>query len=103
MTFNDKEYARTVWTEDKIQILEREWTKQQEGWYNLLHPLIPSGETTLDVGCGVGMYYDLLSSKTENYLGIDPSEAMVERAGKRRLEGKFKVGTVYGISYIDSF
>lgn len=100
MTFNDREYARSVWTKDKIRILEDGWNEQQEGWYSLLRSLIPSGNrSALDVGCGVGMYYDLLSEKADEYTGLDPSEEMVKRARERRPNGKFRVGTVYGIQY----
>jgi len=98
--FNDKKYARSIWTEDKVQILEKGWNEQQEYWYDLLRPLVPSGNhSAIDVGCGVGMYYDLLSEKARNYAGIDPSEDMISRARERRPDGKFRIGTVYNIHY----
>lgn len=105
MTFRDREYAATVWTADKIETLEAGWEKQKEGWYKLLSPLIPDNLTnTIDVGCGVGMYYDLLSSKSSFYVGVDPVESMVNRAKERRPEGNWRIGSVYLLPFPnDSF
>lgn len=100
MTFRDKEYALSIWTPDKIAYLEEAWTEQKEGWYNLLRPLIPDeNHEVLDVGCGIGVYYDLLTEKAGQYIGIDPTDAMIERAKELHPDGNFKVGTVYDLQF----
>jgi len=100
MTFKDKEYAQEVWKPDKITILESGWEEQRDGWYKLLSSLIPSNsDNILDVGCGVGMYYDLLAPKCRHYVGIDPVKDMIERAKTRRPDGDWRVGSVYNLPF----
>lgn len=96
--FGEQKYALEVWAPDKIAFLEKQWSKQREYWYNLLNPLIPSGnQNVLDVGCGIGAYYDLLKKKAKNYVGIDITENMVKLARKRHPEGDFRVGGVLNL------
>lgn len=98
--FNDKKYALDTWTKDKIIRLEGGWLQQREGWYELIAPLLPpENDSVLDVGCGIGMYYPLLTRKSSGYIGLDPTEAMIERARERHPEGEFKIGSVYNISF----
>lgn len=98
--FNDKAYAQRVWMPDKITLLEAAWLEQKERWYTLLDPLLPdkNGEV-LDVGCGIGVYYELLTRKAQKYIGIDPTDNMIKRARERRPEGDFRIGTVYNLRF----
>lgn len=102
--FNDKKYVESVWTPDKIATLENGWEEQKEGWYKLVEPFVPDrSERTLDIGCGVGMYYDLLQPKTEHYVGMDPTEPMIERARERRPEGDWRVGSLYQLPFPNNY
>lgn len=97
--FNDKKYALSIWTQNRIGRLEEGWLQQRGGWYKLIEPLLPhENNSVLDVGCGIGMYYPLLTSKSSNYVGLDPTDAMIERARERHPEGEFRIGSVYNIS-----
>ena len=81
LTFNDGEYALSVWTPEKIAVLEKSWNQQKEKWYELLNPLVPSGNgNVLDAGCGVGAYHDLLTRKAKTYVGVDITDEMIKRA-----------------------
>lgn len=58
-----------------------------------------SGAGLLDVGCGVGDLLDFLmkaGNKPKNYLGVDISRGMIERAGKR-FEGLDGVDFMLGL------
>lgn len=99
--FNADEYAASVWTSQRIDFLENSWKEQREYWYNLLRPLIPPAKTVLDVGCGVGAYYDLLKEKAREYTGIDITSEMIERAKKNHPDGKFQVSSIYKIDFPD--
>ena len=69
-------------------------------WYALLDPLLPDGNhEVLDVGCGIGAYYDLLTGKAEKYVGIDPTEEMIKRARELHPHGDFRTGTVYELRF----
>ena len=100
MSFKDIEYAVSIWTPNKIAILENGWEKQKPKWHKLIDPFIPEtlGEI-LDVGCGIGMYYDLLAPKCKHYIGIDPVNPMIKRAMERRPSGDWRIGSIYKLPF----
>jgi SAM-dependent methyltransferase len=54
------------------------------------------GRSILDIGCGVGDFYDRLRARgaAAGYQGIDVSPEMIQRARARFPEGRFEVGDV---------
>ncbi len=60
----------------------------------MAHYLNPeSGHTYLDIGCGTGNYTRALSALNGNYIGIDPSELMLEKAKSKTHVISWKIGT----------
>ncbi len=55
-------------------------------------PKAGKGERLLDVGCGMGAYYDLVTKKGYKYYGLDASHDMLVRAGDEHPQGGFIVG-----------
>jgi SAM-dependent methyltransferase len=55
-----------------------------KGWY-------------LDIGCGTGNYTSKLHTKEANFIGIDPSEKMLEKAQNLYPEITWKLGTAENI------
>ncbi|WP_425236393.1 class I SAM-dependent methyltransferase [Ulvibacterium sp.] len=47
----------------------------------------------LDMGCGTGNYTDALQKKGLRFIGIDPSETMLEKAKSRNQEISWRMGT----------
>lgn len=89
-----------IWNEETIKGLEKKWLVEKDYWYKLIKPhlkYVSDVDTIIDVGCGIGMYYDLLSSITENYLGLDVTKKMVERARQRKTNGIFRVGDIFNL------
>jgi len=50
---------------------------------------IPSSNLLLEVGCGTGISYPLLGRKTSQYVGVDYSPAMAEKAASKDYPGFF--------------
>jgi ubiquinone/menaquinone biosynthesis C-methylase UbiE len=101
--FREKKYALTVWTPERVAELESEWNKQKPHLYNLVNPVIPEDiRGVLDVGCGVGMYYDLFNDRKLQYVGVDPSYAMIKRAKKRRPAGEWRVESVFNLPFANN-
>ena len=56
------------------------------------------GDSVLDVACGVGHLYHILSPKTLSYKGIDSSKEMIRVAREHAPKGSFTVGDAYDLS-----
>lgn len=70
----------------------------------LVHFLKPNQNATyLDIGCGTGNYTIALSQKGFNFLGIDPSINMLEKAKARESNVKWKVGKSNDLSFENEF
>jgi ubiquinone/menaquinone biosynthesis C-methylase UbiE len=50
--------------------------------YNFLAP--EEGKTYLDIGCGTGNYTVKLEEMGVDFIGVDPSEVMLERASIKK-------------------
>lgn len=49
---------------------------------------------TLDVGCGTGLYLDYIFVAPDEYLGVDPSQGMLDRAREKHPKYRFVKGTL---------
>ncbi|WP_109302417.1 class I SAM-dependent methyltransferase [Aquimarina sp. AU474] len=58
--------------------------------YTLLNPV--SGNLYLDIGCGTGNYTSEFSKKGHQFIGIDPSREMLEKAGIKDKTITWKIG-----------
>jgi len=56
------------------------------------------GDSVLDVACGIGHLYHILSPKIQHYKGIDSSKEMIMTARKNAPDGLFAVGDAYDLS-----
>ena len=56
------------------------------------------GDSVLDVACGVGHLYHILSPKILSYKGIDSSKEMIMAAKENAPDGLFAVGDAYDLS-----
>jgi ubiquinone/menaquinone biosynthesis C-methylase UbiE len=64
----------------------------------LRYHLNPIGEGLyIDIGCGTGNYTSKLHDKETRFIGIDPSEKMLEKAKKANPQIEWKLGTAENI------
>jgi SAM-dependent methyltransferase len=58
---------------------------------------IKSGDSVLDVGCGLGDFYAWIQQNTPGvqYFGIDITPGMIARARQRHLNTQFEIGAVF--------
>lgn len=58
------------------------------------HHLMPqAGRQYLDIGCGTGNYTSQIAGSAYEFIGIDPSGVMLEKAKKRNKRIKWQLGT----------
>ena len=90
---------------DRLASERESWQQRASYYYNdqrrYLRFLIPEGLSILEIGCGLG---DQLSAlKPRRGLGIDLSEAMVQKASKRHPELDFLVGDGEALELDETF
>ncbi len=56
-----------------------------------------SGDSVLDVACGVGHLFQLLTPRVSHYKGIDSSDEMIKVAREYAPDGLFAVGDAYDL------
>lgn len=56
----------------------------------------------LDLGCGNGRVYDLLKSKDVDYLGIDNSSGLIDRARENYPKARFEIGDMVDLDLPDN-
>ncbi len=90
-----------VWRGDRINKLEKRYDTVRE--HDLLMrkaaPLVV-GDSVLDVGCGLGHLYEYVTKLRPDieYLGLDQSADILERARARYPSAKFKRGNIYDMN-----
>jgi ubiquinone/menaquinone biosynthesis C-methylase UbiE len=52
-----------------------------------------TGNLYLDIGCGTGNYTDALQKRGVNFIGIDPSARMLEKAKLKNKDIDWRIGT----------
>lgn len=94
----------SFWDEKRVQFYIETWgpPTSPKKWHGLDRMEIPvkllKGETVLDVGCGLGHLYCALKGKVREYLGVDASSYMLEKARAYFPEADFRQGDVYDLS-----
>ncbi len=63
--------------------------ESQEVRFGIIKEYLPSSGTLVDAGCGLGDFYRFLQNDDIEYLGIDVSEDMVQKAKSLYPEAKF--------------
>lgn len=61
------------------------------------------GQSALDVGCGIGHLYGQLKTRAKQYVGVDGSADMLQRARQAWPEGDFRKGDVFDLSNVGRF
>lgn len=78
-------------------------------WLLLTSRYVAPGCKVLDLGCGTGLLLELLALQPEDYLGIDPSEKMLEELQRKFPEHETKKKAAFGMlgdvgdSFLGSF
>lgn len=69
----------------------------------LLHHLAPEpGKVYLDIGCGTGNYTSILAGSGGQFIGVDPSEKMLEKARERQVKIDWRKGSAEAIPVEDA-
>lgn len=76
------------WNDKAVNKLEKDWNKNKNMWTQETFKLAANlGKKFIDLGCGYGRFCEYLSTCKINdnfqYLGIDNSSAMIEKAVKK--------------------
>ena len=66
--------------------------QENQELYDMLTEIIGEHDKVLDIGCGTGFLLDIFGVEAPNYLGIDPSEAMLEVFRTKYPEYKVMLG-----------
>jgi SAM-dependent methyltransferase len=70
--------------------------KPENAWGGRLPDWMPDFSSVLDVGCGAGVFYPVLTSKGAAYTGADTSEPMIQLCGMRFPEAKTWLADLLG-------
>jgi len=62
---------------------------------------VKKGAKVLDAGCGNGRFYDLLKNKKVDYLGIDNSSSLLEKARENFPHAQFQLGDMVDLDLPD--
>ena len=66
-------------------------------WLLLTSRYLAPGCKVLDLGCGSGLLLELLALQPEDYIGIDPSEKMLEELQRKFPEHETKNKANFGM------
>ena len=90
--------------EDYDAIAESFSESRKELWPELfeLKKHIKDGERILDSGCGNGRLYELFRDKDVEYIGVDNSEKLIEKA-REKYGDYFKVANLFELPFSDKY
>lgn len=64
---------------------------------------VPAGAKVLDLGCGNGRFYPLLKQRNVDYVGVDISEKLIQKATQKYPEAKFLVRDALDLRFENEF
>ena len=96
-----KERQDKVWCGKKVLDLERRWGSKKTQEVKRRVSSLVVGKSVLDVGCGTGDLFRHL--KGVEYLGVDQSPDMLERARARNPKAKFIQRNLYQMEDLPKF
>ena len=64
---------------------------------------VGSGNKVLDLGCGNGRFHNSFIKKDVQYIGIDPSEKLIDIARKNHPSGNFQVASGDSLPFSDGY
>ncbi len=78
---------------------------RQDPWpeTKFLFDNIKKRDKVLDLGCGNGRFYQFLKDKDINYVGIDSSSRLIEKAKGRYPDVDFRVADALSLPFSDNF
>lgn len=97
-----------VWNKERARRYQHKYgTPSDPQEYEKKRMLVGSslveGKSVLDVGCGMGHLYPWIKDNIDVYVGVDTSEAMLEKARQFNIGVRFQYGDVYDLSEFDTF
>jgi ubiquinone/menaquinone biosynthesis C-methylase UbiE len=95
-------------TRDDYNLIAEQFASTRKyNWSDTLQSIqdlnLKNGDVVLDLGCGNGRLYELLTNNKIEYYGIDISKKLVEIAKKNVTNGNFMVGDMTNIPLEDNF
>lgn len=90
--------------EDFNKIAESFSESRKELWPELreLKKYIRDGEEVLDLGCGNGRLFEFFKDRVVEYIGVDFSEELIQKA-RKRYGDYFKVANVQNLPFSDNY
>jgi len=91
----DKEYAKYILekTRDDYNRIAEDFSRTRDKpWPEirfLFDNYLNSGDKVLDFGCGNGRFFEFFKDKNLEYIGLDPSDKLIEIAKSRYPRGNF--------------
>ena len=104
----DKKYAEYLLKEIKqgYNLIAEEFSKHREKpWEQarFLFNYVKDKDKVLDLGCGVGQFYEFLKDKDIEYRGVDISENLIEIAQKKYKQASFQVADALNLPFPDNY
>lgn len=104
----DKEYAQFLLKKviQDYNLISGEFSSKRESvWPELkflFDDYIVEGDKVLDLGCGNGRFFEFIKDKGADYLGVDPSQRLIEIAKGRYPVAKFQVTDALSLPFADN-
>ena len=105
----EKEYAKYLLekTRQDYNLIAEEFSRVREKPWPELRFLfdnyLTSRDRVLDLGCGNGRFQEFLKDKGVDYIGVDPSEKLIEIAKKKYPRQKFLSADALRLPFSDSY
>jgi len=104
-----KDYAERLLreTKEKYNLVAREFARyRKKPWPEakfLVDEYAIPGERILDLGCGVGQWYEFFNKKEVDYTGVDFSEKLIEIARNKHPKARFKLADAINLPFPDRY